>query len=384
MMGTPVHSGIASVQANHVRGAGAIGSSGNLDDHLLGYSPLTNTESQGSHAWPPILPGDPNAASAGSMLQSYGMPNSGLPASETTPTVVSNASAIPAGRGFSCPLLSCGRLFKRLEHLKRHVRTHTQERPYECTRCSKRFSRSDNLTQHVKTHDRADRGERLKTEASESTEDDIANYLEAEVEAMAAREQRLYTIADNAAHVRQTRGPPRGDIGTSVGGKSIRGNMLISSIDRARFIAVPALCSTDDIHHVLQPTSTHQRHQKWYNLDTATIPLFFLTPTRHYCWRSAEKTSLNDSSPSHAESSVGWTHRPNIELNSGKSSIPALYDQQRGFRSSGDYTLASSKLPKSDIFGSFRAAYSHRPCGQPRSRRWRGRLADHLRLLTSV
>src|SRR5258707_8288782 len=51
-------------------------------------------------------------------------------------------------RAFVCPLYSCGRLFKRMEHLKRHMRTHTMERPFLCPRCGKRFSRSDNLTQH--------------------------------------------------------------------------------------------------------------------------------------------------------------------------------------------------------------------------------------------
>lgn len=53
----------------------------------------------------------------------------------------------------SCPIPNCGRLFKRLEHLKRHVRTHTQERPYVCPQCNKAFSRSDNLAQHRRTHD---------------------------------------------------------------------------------------------------------------------------------------------------------------------------------------------------------------------------------------
>lgn len=58
-------------------------------------------------------------------------------------------------RTYTCPLGSCGRFFRRLEHLKRHLRTHTMERPYLCHQCGKRFSRSDNLAQHRKTHDRA-------------------------------------------------------------------------------------------------------------------------------------------------------------------------------------------------------------------------------------
>ncbi|KAF8904924.1 STE like transcription factor-domain-containing protein [Mucidula mucida] len=51
---------------------------------------------------------------------------------------------------FVCPLLSCGRMFKRMEHLKRHLRTHTMERPFVCDKCGKKFSRSDNLGQHMR------------------------------------------------------------------------------------------------------------------------------------------------------------------------------------------------------------------------------------------
>ncbi|KAI9818559.1 MAG: homeodomain transcription factor ste12 [Pycnora praestabilis] len=36
-------------------------------------------------------------------------------------------------KSHSCPIPTCGRLFKRLEHLKRHLRTHTQERPHRRT-----------------------------------------------------------------------------------------------------------------------------------------------------------------------------------------------------------------------------------------------------------
>ena len=57
---------------------------------------------------------------------------------------------------FVCPLFSCGRMYKRMEHLKRHVRSHTMERPFQCHRCSKKFSRQDNLNQHLRIHMRMD------------------------------------------------------------------------------------------------------------------------------------------------------------------------------------------------------------------------------------
>ncbi|KAE8444625.1 hypothetical protein EG329_014373 [Mollisiaceae sp. DMI_Dod_QoI] len=55
-----------------------------------------------------------------------------------------------AQRFFCTEYPPCNLSFTRSEHLARHIRKHTGERPFQC-HCSRRFSRLDNLRQHAQT-----------------------------------------------------------------------------------------------------------------------------------------------------------------------------------------------------------------------------------------
>lgn len=47
----------------------------------------------------------------------------------------------------------CDSTFQKTEHLRRHERSHTKERPYECPECGKKFTRADSLVRHGRLHE---------------------------------------------------------------------------------------------------------------------------------------------------------------------------------------------------------------------------------------
>ncbi|KAJ2132928.1 hypothetical protein GGF48_000555 [Coemansia sp. RSA 921] len=88
---------------------------------------------------------------------------------------------LSGGRAYQCGKRNCSAVFKRPEHLKRHILVHTQERPFQCRAqgCGRRFSRRDNYATHTKKHSpdelerdsvERDSVERTTSETCESSE----------------------------------------------------------------------------------------------------------------------------------------------------------------------------------------------------------------------
>lgn len=88
-------------------------------------------------------------------FQSYAQSLGGMQIPHQMPYAGQEMSVDP-NRKYICPEDGCRRWFKRREHMKRHIKTHTGERPHMCPRngCQKTFSRMDNLNQHMRIHEK--------------------------------------------------------------------------------------------------------------------------------------------------------------------------------------------------------------------------------------
>ncbi|KAL2263052.1 hypothetical protein VTK26DRAFT_8416 [Humicola hyalothermophila] len=149
-------------------------------------------------------------------------------------------------KSHSCPIPTCGRLFKRLEHLKRHVRTHTQERPYICPYCSKAFSRSDNLAQHKRTHDRGEGAE--------------SNFNSGEEEEQYSGEDQLESIED--ASPTSENGYVAASMDSAVNGQT----------------SAPSQSTSNNVASSSTASLGQQTQQAYNNLQTLSMPMTISQP----------------------------------------------------------------------------------------------------------
>ncbi|KAL6900598.1 hypothetical protein GGI43DRAFT_53538 [Trichoderma evansii] len=113
----------------------------------------------------------------------------------------------------TCPY--CGRNFKRPEHLRRHCRTHTKEKPFVCP-CGAAFTRTDLLRRHEKLAHLGPRdpndthcgGSSIATlpgmdppQASQGDGDSLGPVITRSTDAMGASEGQMLSLSDSKEYV---------------------------------------------------------------------------------------------------------------------------------------------------------------------------------------
>lgn len=136
---SPIHTNYINHFSNpSVVAAAASSSMSELTDSIAG----TTTSNSGSRK-------NSKNASSTAMSSSSSTNSTTSKKSKNIPLELTAFGTTPSGkpRLFVCQV--CTRAFARLEHLRRHERSHTKEKPFSCGVCQRKFSRRDLLLRHA-------------------------------------------------------------------------------------------------------------------------------------------------------------------------------------------------------------------------------------------
>ncbi|PGH31068.1 zinc finger protein BrlA [[Emmonsia] crescens] len=157
---------------------------GEMTNATVPNSPYTGTHRSKESSWGYGSNGyyssPPHSPDPGQQIQEWPneSPDQMKPRRQRTHDLASIPPTIPAPP-FKCNAPGCDGRFKRQEHLKRHLKSHTNEKPYVCwvPDCNKSFSRNDNLNVHyTTTHGKKGGRNRYVATLDESSSDYDPNF----------------------------------------------------------------------------------------------------------------------------------------------------------------------------------------------------------------
>lgn len=184
---------------------------------------------------------------------------------------VDGSSRKKKGQRFFCTgYPPCSLSFTRSEHLARHIRKHTGERPFQC-HCSRRFSRLDNLRQHAQT---VHLNEEIPTDSLAATGTRFQRQIRTDRVRSAGR-PRTGTMSSTGSH---GRGHSRNLSASSVGSTS--SNFSTSTDTRRR--PPPLLMASDPANRPklgVEPPSTPPTQYRGFATNS---PGDMSTPTSAY------------------------------------------------------------------------------------------------------
>lgn len=209
----------------------------------------------------------------------------------------------------------CNLSFTRSEHLARHIRKHTGERPFQC-HCNRRFSRLDNLRQHAQT---VHVNEEIPTDSLAATGTRYQRQIRTDRVRPAPR-PRTNTMSSSGSH---SRGHSRNLSTSSIASNS---SVFSNATDVRR--RPPPLLMAGENRPTTPPTYSSYAAQSPAELTTPTSATFPVTPS------SPNFSSVLGSPISGSARTVGFggnsVHGRRLSVPSSSNPYQNTYTQQYG------------------------------------------------------